>query len=66
MTISRPIRIATNGVISFVFCFCFCFFKWKNTKKVTDVENELMIDEGKESGQGIVREFGIDMYTCYI
>ena len=22
-----------------------------------------MVDKGKESGEGIVREFGIDMYT---
>ena len=30
--------------------------------RLTDLENELVIVRGKD-GEGIVREFGIDMYT---
>ena len=33
------------------------------TKRFTDLENELMVTKGEGWGEGIVREFGIDMYT---
>ena len=28
-----------------------------------DLENKLIVTRGKDWGEGIVREFGIDMYT---
>ena len=31
--------------------------------RFTDLENKLMATRGEGSGDGIVREFGIDMYT---
>ena len=37
-------------------------------QRETDLENELMVAGGREEwlGEGIVREFGIDMYTLLI
>ena len=40
-------------------------YKWtylQNRMRLTDLENEPVIVRGKD-GEGIVREFGIDMYT---
>ena len=34
---------------------------WRN--RLTDLENELMVARGEGWGEGIVREFGIDLYT---
>ena len=34
-------------------------------KRLTDLENELMVTRGKRGGGGINWEFGIDMYTKY-
>ena len=34
---------------------------WRN--RLTDLENELMAAKGEGWGEGIVREFGIDLYT---
>ena len=31
--------------------------------RLTDLENEFMVPRGKELGEGIVRELGLDMYT---
>ena len=31
--------------------------------RLTDLENELMVSRGEPWGKGIVREFGMDMYT---
>ena len=31
--------------------------------RLKDLENELMVSRGKEWGEGIVREFGMDMCT---
>ena len=33
------------------------------THRLTDLENELMVISGGRMGEGIVREFGINMYT---
>ena len=36
------------------------------TKRLTDLENEFMVarvEDGGKIGEGIVREFGMDMYT---
>ena len=30
------------------------------------LENKLMVTKREEGEEGIVREFGSDMYTCYI
>ena len=35
----------------------------KNKNKYTDLENKLMVTRGEGNWGGIVREFGIDMYT---
>ena len=35
----------------------------QNRKRLTDLENELMVARGKDVGEGIVREFGMDRYT---
>ena len=35
----------------------------QNRNRLLDLENELMINRGKGLGEGIVREFGIDMHT---
>ena len=35
----------------------------QNRKRLTDLENKLMAAKEEEWGRGIVREFGIDMYT---
>ena len=40
--------------------------KWtylQNRNRLTDLDNELMVTRGEGWGEGIVREFGIDMYT---
>ena len=34
-----------------------------NRNRLTDLENKLMATREKGRGEGIVREFGIDMYT---
>ena len=34
--------------------------------RLTDLENELMVTRGEGLGGGIVREFGIDMYTLLV
>ena len=36
---------------------------YKNGKRLTDLENELMVVGGAGWGEGIEREFGIEMYT---
>ena len=33
------------------------------TKRLTDLENELMVARGNKDGEGIARKFGIAMYT---
>ena len=38
-------------------------FLRKLRHRLTDLENELMVTSGEGWGEGIVREFGIDMYT---
>ena len=35
----------------------------QNRNRLTDIKNKLMVTRGKEWGKGIVREFGIDIYT---
>ena len=35
----------------------------QNTNGLTALENELMVTRGEGGTEGIVREFGIDMYT---
>ena len=35
----------------------------QNRKRLTDLENKLMVARRKDSGDGIVREFGVDLYT---
>ena len=36
----------------------------QNRKRPTDLEDELMVAGGRERwGEGLVREFGVDMYT---
>ena len=35
----------------------------QNRNRLTDLENKLMVTRGEGLGGGIVREFGIDMYT---
>ena len=47
------------------------WYKWTYlqnlfTKRLTDLENEFMVarvEDGGKIGEGIVREFGMDMYT---
>ena len=42
------------------------WYKWtylQNRNRLTDLENELMVTMGEGCQGGIVREFGIDMYT---
>ena len=42
------------------------WYKWtylQNRNRLTDLENELMVTRREGCGEGIVREFGIDMYT---
>ena len=42
------------------------WYKWtylQNRNRLTDLENKLMLTSGEGWGEGIVREFGIDMYT---
>ena len=42
------------------------WYKWtylQSRNRLTDLENELMVTRGEGWEQGIVREFGIDMYT---
>ena len=34
----------------------------QNRKRLTELENQPMVARGKD-GEGIVREFGMDMYT---
>jgi len=41
-----------TGLIKFPLC-----------KRLTNLENELMVIRGEEWGEGIVRDFGMDMYT---
>ena len=46
----------------------FIFFKKRNEliykiNTFTGIENKFMVPRGEEWGEGIVREFGIDMYT---
>ena len=36
----------------------------QSRNRLTDFENKLMVAGGKDSGEGIVREFGMDMYTA--
>ena len=33
------------------------------TKRLTDLENELMVARGNKNGEGIARKFGMAMYT---
>ena len=35
----------------------------QNRKRLTDLENKLMVARGEGRREGIVREFGMDMYT---
>ena len=35
----------------------------QNRNRLTDLENELMVAREKRWGEGIVREFGMDMHT---
>ena len=35
----------------------------QNRKRLTDLENKLMDARGEKNGKGIIREFGINMYT---
>ena len=37
--------------------------KLQDRKRLTDLENELMVARGKGWREGIVREFGMDMCT---
>ena len=34
-----------------------------NRNRLTDLENELMVARGERGREGIVREFGINIYT---
>ena len=41
-------------------------YKWtylQNRNKLIDLEKELMVAEGMDGGESIVRELGMDMYT---
>ena len=35
----------------------------QNRKKLTDLEDEFLVAGGEKQEEGIVREFGMDMYT---
>ena len=35
----------------------------QNRNRLTDLENELMVARRKDRGEGIVREFGMNVYT---
>ena len=35
----------------------------QNRKRLTDLENKVMVARGEGRREGIVREFGMDMYT---
>ena len=35
----------------------------QNTKRLTDLENELMVVSREGRGEGIARKFGLDLYT---
>ena len=35
----------------------------QNTKRLTDLENELMVVNREGRGEGIARKFGMDLYT---
>ena len=53
--------------LSFLCCIAFApssKISWlQNRNRFPDLENELMVTRGESCGEGIVREFGIDMYT---
>ena len=39
-------------------------YKWTyKTNRLTDLENELTATKGEGQGEGMVREFGVNMYT---
>ena len=39
----------------------------RNRKRLTDLENELMVPQGEHSGEGKAREFGVYRHAhCYI
>ena len=42
---------------------CLNIYYLQSRKRLTDLENEIMVTSGQGWGRGTVREFGMDVYT---